>query len=55
MDGGHQQAVDNIKNAASSTLVLRFLYPNVQTIIQTDVSSTGLDAVLMENDQPLMC
>ena len=49
----HQQAVENIKKAVTSAPVLRFFDPNIPAIIQTDASSTGLGAVLLQNDQPV--
>jgi len=49
----HQQAVDDIKKAVASTPVLRFFDPDVPAVIQTDSSSTGLGAVLLQNDQPV--
>ena len=49
----HQQAVECVKNAVSNTPVLRFFDPSVPAVVQTDASSTGLGAVLLQNDQPV--
>jgi len=49
----HQQAVERVKEAVSSTPVLRFFDPGIPAMIQTDASSTGIGAVLLQNDQPV--
>jgi len=49
----HQQAVEKIKDAVSNTPVLRSFDPSIPSVIQTDASSTGLGAVLLQNDQPV--
>jgi len=49
----HQHAVDNIKKAVSSAPVLRFFDQSIPAAIQTDATYTGLDFVLLQNDQPV--
>jgi len=48
----HQQEIDNINNTVPSMPVFRFFDPSIPAITQTDVSFTGLGAVLLQNDQP---
>ena len=49
----HQQAIDDIKNVVANTPVLRFFDLNIPATIQTDASSNGLGAALLQNDQPV--
>ena len=48
-----EQSLQQIKGAIIVAPVLRYFDPAETTVLQCDVSSTGLDAVLMQNGQPV--
>ena len=48
-----EQPLQQIKGAIIVAPVLRYFHPAETTVLQCDASSTGLDAVLMQNGQPV--
>ena len=49
-----QQAFERIKHALTTLPVLTYFDKNKEHIIQTDVSKTGLRAVLLQEGQPVV-
>ena len=49
----HQVALDRLKAAISSALLLKFFNPREEIEIQADLSKDGLGAVLMQNKRPV--
>ncbi len=47
------QAFQKIKNAVTTAPVLRYFNPDLETTLQSDSSSTGLGATIMQNGQPV--
>ena len=48
-----EKAFKNIKRAIVNTPVLKFFDPTLSTTVQCDASSTGLGAVLFQQEQPI--
>ena len=48
-----EEAFEEIKRAIVSNPVLRFFDPQIPVTVQTDASSTGLGAVLLQMGQPI--
>ena len=49
----HDNALDEIKRLVTAKPVLQYYDPKLQLVLQSDASETGLDATIMQENQPI--